>query len=195
MAKKEVVKVDSFRNFVKFMPTEKTINFKDTEIKIKQYLSMKDKELVIELLKSMSFNESDNGLLEYSPTNRDMAFVFLIMKYFTNINISKTDDSRDVYDIAVGSGLFDTIINNIPEEEIGFITKHIDNYVDLKLKEIANRSQFLDQLKEIINDAIEKMPKEMDMKVIAEELGKLDKSKVDGLMDIMNKVTMKNTKK
>lgn len=194
MAKQEIVKVDVFRNFKGFIPQEKSIEFNGTKIKVKQYLGMKKKEIILKLMQDMSFLEDASGVESYSPTNKEMTFVYLILKHYTNINLSVNDDSRDTYDIAIGSGLFDKVCEAIPQEELNFMIDEIENYIDIKLQEIMNRSQIMDQLKEIINDAIEKLPKEIDINTIVSELGKLDNNKAKNVLEIMNSVAMNNKK-
>lgn len=186
MGKSKIVKVDVFRGFEKEIPQEKIIEFNGVEINVKQYLPTQDKEIIIDLIKETCFNKEKNGIEQYLSLSRKIGFVYLILKYYTNINLPIKDGDFKVYDIAVGSGLYDKVVNSIPDEEIKFITREIDEYVNLKLKEISNRSQVIEQLKEIVSDAIEKLPKEVDMKKLAEEMGKLDSEKAKMYIDAFN---------
>lgn len=183
--KKENIKVADFKSFEKYIPIEKTIDFNGVEIKVKQYLDIKDKQVIIEVVKSMAFDKNKVGVDKYNQVNKEVALVYSILKNYTNINLP-TNDDYSVYNVAKGSGLYDAILGVIPKEEIEFIEFSISEFIEYKLLEMTNRSQLLEKLQEILYGIIDKLPKEIDMMKIAKQLEGIDDDKIKFFTDAFN---------
>lgn len=94
----------------------KILNWNDQDIEIKQYLSVKDKmELVSNVL-----NYSHDGESNFAnPIRLDVYTTLEILYFYTNINFTdkQKEDVLKLYDLVIGSGLYEKIIDLIPTEE------------------------------------------------------------------------------
>ena len=185
MAKTENIKVADFKEFKKLIKDEKTIAFNGINIKVKQYLDIKDKQVIITVIKNMAFDKDKNGVDQLNPVLMEIAYVCTILNNYTNLTLINKDDYES-FNIAKGSGLFDKVCEAIPESEINFIESNIDNYIEYKLEELSNRNQMLEKIQEIIYGVIEKLPKEMDMKNIISQLNGADKDKIEFFKDALS---------
>lgn len=95
------------------------INWNDQEIEIKQYLPVNEK---LELI-SRIINNSAEDMKFYNVGKIEIFTTLEIIFAYTNINFTdkQKEDVYKLYDLLVGSGLADLVINAIPKSEISFI--------------------------------------------------------------------------
>lgn len=94
----------------------KAITWGDQEIEVKQYLSIKDKlELVANVINCA---HDDNNFS--NPLKLDMFTILEIFNFYTNINFTdkQREDAVKLYDLLVGSGLADAVMEALPDHEI-----------------------------------------------------------------------------
>lgn len=94
----------------------KIIKWNDQEIEVKQYLPI---ETLIDLVTSVvNLAHDENGNFS-NPIKVDVYTTLEIMFNYTNINFTdkQKEDSFKLYDLIVGSGLYQAVINEIPENE------------------------------------------------------------------------------
>lgn len=106
----------------------KTINFNNAAIEVKQYLPVQEKIALIESV----VNGVDSDTVGYKFVNYmqiEILSTIGIIKYYTNLSFTdkQTEDIYKFYDNLVGSGLYEIILNAIPEDEYSFIMSQIEN--------------------------------------------------------------------
>jgi hypothetical protein len=146
---------------------DKTIKFNGDKIKVKQYLDYNMKNLFITLIIQSSKDEEGN--FNSSPLSQDLAFTFGILKFYTDLDV-ENDNLVDLYNSVKGSGLFDEIIFNIPEEELFSLQDMIDKSIIIEKERngvINTISNFLNQIADkipetnILQDSLNKFSDEM----------------------------------
>ena len=106
----------------------KTINYNDQVIEVKQYLPIQEK---LQLIQDIVNRAVDEGSF-YNPGKVDLFTVLGIVEHYTNITTTpkqKNENFCNTYDLLVGSGLIDQIIEVIPEEELGDLIEFIEKSV------------------------------------------------------------------
>lgn len=93
----------------------KTIMIGDQEVEVKQYLPIQKR---LELISNVANNSADANNFA-NPVKIEVFFDLEVMYYYTNIAF--TDKQKDefikTYDLLKENGVFDIIIENIPEGE------------------------------------------------------------------------------
>lgn len=123
----------------------KVVRVNDTDIKVLQYLPMKDK--------------NDYIYITIQQCEQNNIFNLIKFEVFSNINIIKmyTDLTQPIdmneyewYDELFNNGILEAVINAIPEEELDYLTKTLKDTMDMKLKYGNNfgavLSKFIDEL-------------------------------------------------
>jgi hypothetical protein len=120
---------------------EKYITFNNTDIGIKQYLSVDKKYEIITL--TAQFSE-ENGIL--NPIKEDIYFHFLIVLYYTDIVFSEEDKTNinETYDKLVSSGLLNEIIKNISEYQ--FLLEMMEEYENKLTKYRSSTAGIIDNV-------------------------------------------------
>lgn len=102
---------------------DKTIEINGAEISIKQYIPVHViTNFITEL---MSFVFDNDGFI--SPIRHEIYFKLLIIKYFTNINLTEAmlENADKTFDIITLNNITDNIIDNIPTDYFNFLNKII----------------------------------------------------------------------
>ena len=126
----------------------KILNWNDQDIEIKQYLFVKDKmELVSNVL-----NYSHDGESNFAnPIRLDVYTTLEILYFYTNINFTdkQKEDALKLYDLVIGSGLYEKIIDLIPTEEYHDLLNTIQESVDAIY---AYQNSVMGILDNVVND-------------------------------------------
>ena len=155
----------------------KEIEFQGEKIKIKQFLSFIELQTFVEMVVSsfVKFDTDEDSkdfgrIVEKSIFDKELRYVSCIISLFTDIEISDEDTIGEVYNTVIGSGLYDEIIGNIPENVLYDIDSKINSLIyeietnDSKKDTIENTvSVFLDGVLKKLPDskAIGKMAKDV----------------------------------
>lgn len=155
------------------------IQKKEFTIEIKQYLPIQEKIDVISNI--INYSIDDNNFA--NPMRIDIQKVIRFTEAYTNIIFSDEDmeDFLNLYDLLVGSGLWNEIYNNIPDSEKEYIEKAVNDTINEYYK---YRDSVLGILETINNDYNNL---ELDAEKINEKL--TNKEGVQFLADIMDKMS------
>ena len=125
------VSVKTIRELTKILEVNepKVIDFEGIKVEIKQYLPIEEKRIIIELVVQNSLiYEEYKKLNRIDGAVREVMFGYLIVKHYTNINLM--NDPFEMYDTLVVTGLYDEIINNIPELEFGSLLNLLNDRME-----------------------------------------------------------------
>ncbi len=143
-------------------PEVKTIEFKNEEILIKQYLSSEGKYGIIYYL-LMALDLQNKPL---SPLVAKIMFDLQIVKEYSNINFEDNIHSYfKEYDVLQINGLIDLIVENIPVEEYEELQNLYYEAIEL---ETAYYGNFAFGMKTILNDMpnLEKQLEGLDVETL-----------------------------
>ncbi len=107
----------------------KTIEYNGQTIEIKQYLSINDKAVIAS---NVLNNVIGNGETRFiNPLQVEVYTLILAVDTYTNINFTdkQREDPAKLYDLIVGSGLWELIFNEIDKEDYGHLLIYIDKSV------------------------------------------------------------------
>lgn len=101
--------------------------WKGQKIEIVQYLPVEEKLKII----SDVVNESVDLKGYYAPYRLDLFITINIIEKYTNITFTEKqkEDLGKLYDLFVGSGLYNEIISRIPTSEIDYIKDNINKTI------------------------------------------------------------------
>lgn len=110
----------SFNKMALKVNTE-TVNFTfgEHEIEVKQYLPVNDK---LNLISSVINNSSDE-MNFYNIGKLNIFLTLEVLYNYTNINFTDNQkkDVCKLYDLVISSGLYDEVLNRIPESEMLYL--------------------------------------------------------------------------
>lgn len=131
-----------------------TLEYNDQIIEVKTYLPIQEKLLLIQNIINSSIEEEGNF---YNPGKVDLFLTLNIIEYYTNIKLTpkqKNETFCETYDLLISNGLFDKIIEAIPQEEIsalyGFISESVSSVYEYRtsamgiLESLGNNYEALD---------------------------------------------------
>ena len=106
----------------------KTIEFNGQIIEIKQYLPIEDKLELIGRVIELSHDQNNFS----NPLKINVYSLLEIIESYTNISFTdkQKEDTAKLYDLFVGQGLLNEIINNIPEQEYNTLMNGIEQTVE-----------------------------------------------------------------
>lgn len=106
----------------------KTIVWNETAIEIKQYLPIEEKITLVSNVINNSIDDNDF----YNPIRLEIYTTLEIVYMYTNFNITEKmkEDCFKIYDIIISSGLYDKIVETIPERELTEIQDSIHKVID-----------------------------------------------------------------
>ena len=92
----------------------KSFDFNGQKIEVFQYVSITDKD---DMIQSIIQNSVNRGI--YNPIKADMYFHLYLVYLYTNITFTKKqkEDEEKLYDMILSSGLLEQILKVIPQEE------------------------------------------------------------------------------
>lgn len=171
------------------------------EVKTIQYISLTTKSMVIfgyetdegkvEGIVDMCVEQRDDGLYYENLIQKEMlSKMFLVQVYTENINFDEIDGDMGYYDFYMTSGLYQHVLENIPNEEYFRFEEFIENGIYQELKTKNSLSSVINRG---LNLLIEKMPDEKGIAKLIRltskefknfDIGKLDQiQQVFGVMD------------
>lgn len=107
----------------------KTIEYNGQIIEVKQYLSINDKAIIAS---NVLNNVVGNGETRFiNPLQVEVYTLILVIDTYTNINFTdkQREDPAKLYDLIVGSGLWELIFNEIDKEDYGHLLIYIDKSI------------------------------------------------------------------
>lgn len=113
---------------IKLNNSVKNIEFKDYQIEVKQYLPVDDKLTVISKILNNSYDQDFN----YSNPVKIQVFTVLeIIFAYTNITFTQKQKENipELYDELSNSGIIEEIYKAIPEKELDFLQKGIEESI------------------------------------------------------------------
>ena len=106
----------------------KIIAFNEQNIEVKQYLNVNDTfGLISDVITAAA---DDNNFM--NPIKVDIFTAIYVIDYYTNINFTEKqrEDPAKLYDLIVSSGLYDAVIDALPEDELEFLYDDIYTCAD-----------------------------------------------------------------
>lgn len=156
------------------------ITFADKDIKIKQYLPIEDKMVLIDIILRASFQLED-GVRKFKPSIKELMWVYYITQSYTDLKLPD-DNFADGYDSLIKSGLFNEVMKNIPISEIEFLDDMVNKSINEEFKFIKRQSSFENIVARLLNQLAE-----FDIEKFAEQMKNLEN--VDILKEVFkNKV-------
>ena len=106
----------------------KTIEFNEQAIEVKQYLPVNEKlEVIAEVLNNSA---DDNNFA--NPVKVDVYTAIAVLEAYTNISFTEKqkENVTKLYDMVVSTGLYNAIIEVIPNDEFGSLNSAISNTIN-----------------------------------------------------------------
>ena len=180
------------------------------EVKVKDYISITTKQMIVfgysmddgthaEGIVDMCIEQRDDGMYYENIIEREIVSkLFLIQVYCENVEFNEIKVNETMYDFYMTNGLYNYVVENIPNDEYWKFMELIEEgiYQELKIKNslsaILNRG--LNKLADIINNNLD--PKKLNklIKTASKELRGLDFDKLEGLKGIMDVLEGKDSK-
>ena len=144
------------------------INFNDSPILVKKYLSCEEKQSLIDLVSIAYFNN-------YNNFTKDIYFKYGVIKYYTDIKLPqkkiesfddegnptniKLDDVSLIYDIIVSSGLWDIVCDVIDPPEIEGVgeLEELEYFIDSEIREEKERRRLETEYENSFQSQVEKV--------------------------------------
>jgi hypothetical protein len=155
-----------------YKPEEKVIDFNGMEIKVKQYLPIEEKMILIELVKENAFTDGVQNLII-----EDVMTDVLLIKYYTNINIG--ENIMNFFDQITFSGLLDEVKNNIPEKELTFVENRIGVAVYNESCKLEQSKSISGVIESFLNKITDKIPNLDEMQNIISQVNNFDPEKLE----------------
>lgn len=154
------------------------IQKKGFTIEIKQYLPIQEKINVIGNIINYSIDDNDYA----NPMRIDIQKVIRFVEAYTNIVFSDNDmeDFLNLYDLLVGSGLWEEIYKNIPISEKDYIEKAVNDTINEYYKYRNSVLGILDTINTDYKDL------NLDANAITKQLK--DKENIEFLSEVMEKM-------
>ncbi len=187
------VRVSDFRGLKQIEP--KIVKFNDLEIAVKQFVPFSEKNLIVKLIVNNIFQEYGIDYL-----NENLMLTYCILKYYTNINLptkkiefedadgkiveSYEDDVYGIYDLSVGSGLFNAVVDAIPQEEYEMITDGVLFAIRVKKDEIKKKDGLPFIVQNLLNELINKIPEKNEIDDTIDKVKNLDPKLVEEITNI-----------
>ena len=162
----------SFTNLKLKMNNEtKSFDFNGQKIEVFQYVSITDKD---DMIQSIIQNSVNRGI--YNPIKADMYFHLYLVYLYTNITFTKKqkEDEEKLYDMILSSGLLEQILKVIPQEEYA----ELKNFFDAKLSTVLT---YETSTARSLTAFIEELPKQMAE--AAKIVDNFDKEKYSNVID------------
>lgn len=107
----------------------KTIEYNGQTIEIKQYLSINDKATIASNVLNSVVGNGETRFI--NPLQVEVYTLILVIDTYTNINFTdkQREDPAKLYDLIVGSGLWELIFNEIDKEDYGHLLIYIDKSI------------------------------------------------------------------
>lgn len=182
----------TIREFVEFMNSPKNKMLKDEQIqamlakhlKVKPYLSIKDKKKLVDNIVNECILYED-GMFKFDEMEKYVCFIMKSIEAYTNLELS--DDMEDDYDLLCGNNLLNPVIATFNKEY-----DEVNVVLQMKCDYILSGNSFEAQIGKFLSNVLDKLDSFSD--VLAENLGNFDLSKLnigkDDLAKLMEFVNM-----
>lgn len=106
----------------------KIVNWNEQEIEVKQYLPIFEKMNLVSKVVNLAHDEDSNFS---NPIKVKLYTTLEILFNYTNISFTdkQKEDILKLYDLIIGSGLYETIVQAIPKEEYDRIIEAINDTI------------------------------------------------------------------
>lgn len=155
-----------------------TVMFNDQEIEVKQYLPINDK---LDLIAAVINQAADDNNFR-NPVKIEVFTKLEIVFRYTNISFTdkQKEDLVKLYDLMDGNKFFDTIINEIPEDEYNSV---IDGVMDCSEAIYAYQNSVMGVLERV---AVDYENTDLDLDSLKEKIQNL--GDVSLLQDVITKL-------
>jgi len=164
-----------------------TIGNKNYEVLVDQ----KFRNTVIQEMFLESLNNHDN-YKDLSESIKTSYFMFLLIKYFTDLEIAKTDDFEyqiRLLNALLDLGIYEMLINSFPESEIEKVNEYVIKF-SKNIGEFMKDDKNIENLKNIIDGF--RIGEDVEVKDVVgedENIWKVDGDAVDEVVEeIVNKI-------
>lgn len=142
---------------LKLKTNVETSKIEGTEIEVKQYLPIEDKNALINITLQ---NAKENGI--FNPLLVDAYFHLYLTILYTNINFTEKqkEEPTKLYDVLKSNGIIDKVIMHMNEDEYN----NLLNYIN---QEIESLHSYKNTIGSVIRDIIDNLP------IKAEEMQKI----------------------
>ena len=160
--------------------TIKNFEYNGQNIEVKQYLPINDKATLVAQVLSCVLNNDENRFA--NPLQIEVFTVLTIIEKYTNITFTdkQKEDPAKLYDLIIGSNLWNTIMDNINIEDYTALL----NYCDEAIESYYNYHNSVFGILDSINADYNKM--NLDATEIQKALG--DPENVALLRDVLTKL-------
>jgi hypothetical protein len=126
----------------------------------KDYEVLIDEKFKTSKLQSMLLEAMQNisKLKEYDDAVTTSYYMFLMIKYFTDIDLAQTEDFAEQINILnamIDLEIFEKVLNSFPESEFERTNQFIRRFAD-RLTELTKDTKNLEEIKNIIGDEVKK---------------------------------------
>lgn len=151
----------------------KVIQIAGKDVEVKQYLSAAEKNSLIELVL-----QAATGGTFLNTFLADCYFDLYLVMYYTNINFTdnQKSDLVKLYDILETNGVFDIVVNAIPESEYNLLVEKLDEM-------LAEASKYVISAKAISDNLLQYGP--IRSEEIAKSFEEFDEEKFKTLIEIV----------
>lgn len=128
------------------------IHFNDQIIEVKDYLPVNEKASLAAEVLNYTLNNNDNHFA--NPIQMEVFTVLGIIQRYTNITFTEKqkEDPAKLYDLFVGSGLWEKIQDAIPKEEYHAVIKQVNKSVSTYFEYLNSIFGILDTINKDYND-------------------------------------------
>lgn len=177
------IKVSELRKLNKSIEKVIQLKYNGLNIEVKKYLPFQEKLSLATSIYKMSLNDVELILIDRNA--REIAKVYLITQYYTNISLPK--DVLEAYNLLMSTGVYEVITKQIPDEiiMIDMMVDNIEKYHEEKYRKESD-------IKNILRRMIENTPTPEELKKFieeaSEELKNFDSNKLSFVTEFLNQV-------
>lgn len=177
------VKVSELKKLNKSIDNTIQVEYNGLNIEVKKYLPFQEKLNLATSIYKMSLNDAELVLIDKNA--REIAKVYLITQYYTNISLPK--DVLEAYDLLMSTGVYEVIVKQIPDEII-MIDMMIDNIEKYHEEKYRKENDVKNVLRRIIENTPSPEELKKFIKETSEELKNFDPNKLNFVTEFLNQV-------
>lgn len=177
------IKVGELRKYKKEeVNTNPVLNIGDMVVEVRQHTSILDKVDFSVHVYNQSV-DTDGGLHIVNNMLHDMAYKIAIVKRYTNLTLP--EDGVEAYDIITNTGLYNEILDMIPEIELDELNNTLKGYIDNKKQKYKQENSIGSITRLIIDTLTGIMPNAEDMEgILASVQGIVGKEAIELNSDV-----------
>ena len=114
--------------------TIKNFEYNGQNIEVKQYLPINDKATLVAQVLSCVLNNDENRFA--NPLQIEVFTLLGVIEKYTNINFTEKqkEDPAKLYDLIIGSNLWNKVLNNLDEDDYESLLNYIHEAIDAYYK-------------------------------------------------------------